>query len=70
MTVRDVYKREVLGEGALSKGNDIESFSNENFLRFKYALPYAAIKMRTRAKTITNACSQEASSISRINTFR
>jgi hypothetical protein len=35
MTVRDVYKMEVLGEGHLSRDHDIESFSNENFLRYE-----------------------------------
>jgi hypothetical protein len=36
MTVRDVYKAEVLGEGCLFKDGDIDTFSNENFLRYRY----------------------------------
>jgi hypothetical protein len=35
MTVQDVYKMGVLGEGNPFKDHDIETFSNENFLRYK-----------------------------------
>jgi hypothetical protein len=35
MSVKDVYKMEVLGDGSAFKDNDIDTFSNENFLRFR-----------------------------------
>jgi hypothetical protein len=35
MTVRDVYKMEVLGDGSAFRDHDISTFSNENFLRFR-----------------------------------
>lgn len=35
MTVRDVYKMEVLGDGSAFRDHDIDTFSNENFLRFR-----------------------------------
>jgi hypothetical protein len=35
MTVKDVYKMEVLGDSNPHRDTDIETFSNENFLRYK-----------------------------------
>lgn len=36
MTVKDVYKMQVLGEGNLFRDTQIDTFSNENFLRYSY----------------------------------
>jgi hypothetical protein len=44
LTVRDVYKMGVLGEGHLFKDPDIETFSNENFLRYRYKYYYLSYK--------------------------
>jgi hypothetical protein len=52
MTVRDVYKTEVLGDGTLFKDNDIETFSNENFLRYRYFLSYKVTRTKIAPKTI------------------
>lgn len=57
MTVKDVYKMGVLGESSPFRDQGIESFSNENFLRFKYQSHNLATKIKIDLKMTTNACS-------------
>ena len=65
MTVRDVYKMEVLGDGSIFKDNDIDTFSNENFLRYRYNKSYTATKMRIDHKTIHETFTMDFSSFQR-----
>ena len=50
LTVKDFYKMEVLGNGAANRDNEIETFSNENFLRYKYFFLELVTRMRIDPK--------------------
>ena len=47
--MKDVYKMGVLGDGHLFKDTDIETFSNENFLRYRYKYYYLSYKDENRS---------------------
>ena len=69
MTVKDVYKMNVLGEGSPFRDQGIESFSNENFLRFKYPSLYPVTKTKTNHRMTTSAYSRRDCCNSQMNVF-
>ena len=60
MTLKDVYKMGVLGQGNHFRDHDIETFSNENFLRYKYISLYLVTKIKISPKMTTKISSTEA----------